>query len=490
MVLARTIGRLPLPLRVVYAVLALGLVVYAAHVTFGFTPVGGDRLLGDDLYTALMVGPTLLCLARAVLIPRERLPWLVLGIGLVGWTVGDALWSYWLDYLDDPPFPSIADAAYLVYYVLAYVAFVLLLRARLRPFRLSLSLDGIVAALGVSAVAVAVVFPFVLDATQGNTAVVAVSTAYPAGDAVLLAFTALAFALTGWRPGRAWILLGGGTLLTAVVDCVYQVQESLGQANAGDVVAWMWPAGALLVSLAAWQPPGRRVADDGGRASAALSVGFGAIALAVLAYGQVAEISPIAGLLAVGAVAAALARGGIAFRENLAMTRRSEREARTDALSGLGNRRRLMDELDVTCAEERTATLVFFDLDGFKLYNDSFGHAAGDELLARLARSLTEAVGEHGAAFRLGGDEFCVLLDGTHERDGELLGRIAASLSEPGDLVQIAASVGLVALPVEAATPADALLLADQRMYADKAMRRPAGAGRRQVELRTTVAGY
>jgi two-component system, cell cycle response regulator len=140
-------------------------------------------------------------------------------------------------------------------------------------------------------------------------------------------------------------------------------------------------------------------------------------------------------------------------------------------------------------------TLAFFDLDGFKRYNDAFGHAAGDALLARLGRRLTDAVAERGTAYRLGGDEFCVLLEGSATREGDLVRRLAATLGERGDGFEVTSSVGVIDLRDEAASPADALQLADSRMYAEKDGRRSTGRqqardvllailGEREPELR------
>jgi diguanylate cyclase (GGDEF)-like protein/PAS domain S-box-containing protein len=139
--------------------------------------------------------------------------------------------------------------------------------------------------------------------------------------------------------------------------------------------------------------------------------------------------------------------------------------AHHDALTGLPNRRRLMEELE---RMQDRRVLVFFDLDGFKLYNDSFGHPEGDLLLRRLARKLTDALGHAGLAFRLGGDEFCVLAP-MHEGDGEaLIDACCSALSEQGEGFAVTASWGAVILPDEADDATAALIMADQRMYADK----------------------
>jgi diguanylate cyclase (GGDEF)-like protein len=78
----------------------------------------------------------------------------------------------------------------------------------------------------------------------------------------------------------------------------------------------------------------------------------------------------------------------------------------TDALTGLSNRYALEDELETM---PRSGSLTFIDLDSLKRYNDQFGHARGDELLCSFSRSLCEALGGRGAAYRLAGDEFAVI---------------------------------------------------------------------------------
>jgi diguanylate cyclase (GGDEF)-like protein len=166
-------------------------------------------------------------------------------------------------------------------------------------------------------------------------------------------------------------------------------------------------------------------------------------------------------------------------------------EAVTDALTGLGNRRKLAsdlgDALDAA-APDRPSLLLLFDLNGFKGYNDTFGHLAGDALLARLGGKLADAVARHGTAYRLGGDEFCALLalDGT---DLEAVERASEALTENGERFSISASLGVVLLPHEADSADHALQLADERMYANK-RGRPTGPRdqARDVLMRTMQA--
>ncbi len=114
------------------------------------------------------------------------------------------------------------------------------------------------------------------------------------------------------------------------------------------------------------------------------------------------------------------------------------------------------------------ATLLFFDLDGFKRYNDTYGHAVGDALLVRLGSALSAVIDDHGSAYRLGGDEFCALLEGRHPAHDQLVASARTALTEHGGGFDVTTSLGVTLIPEEASTADEALRLADERMYADK----------------------
>ena len=141
----------------------------------------------------------------------------------------------------------------------------------------------------------------------------------------------------------------------------------------------------------------------------------------------------------------------------------------TDSLTDLANRRKAMSDLDRLLDEPSgESVLVILDLNGFKSYNDLFGHPAGDSLLTRLGRQLTAALAEPARAYRLGGDEFCILGPGLGAERAALEATAAAALCDHGRAFSISASYGSVLIPTEAASPAEAMRLADQRMYARK----------------------
>ncbi|HYM57588.1 MAG TPA: diguanylate cyclase [Solirubrobacteraceae bacterium] len=147
-------------------------------------------------------------------------------------------------------------------------------------------------------------------------------------------------------------------------------------------------------------------------------------------------------------------------------------EARTDELTGLPNRRALLEELEYRSNGNQSFTLTIADLNGFKRYNDTFGHPAGDALLRRLGRKLAAACEGRGIAARLGGDEFCVLFFGDMPAD-EAHALLSEALSDEGEGFDITAAAGLARVPEEARDPTAALRLADSRMYAAKVRAHP-----------------
>jgi len=169
-------------------------------------------------------------------------------------------------------------------------------------------------------------------------------------------------------------------------------------------------------------------------------------------------------------------------------TRRLE-EMLTDPLTKLGNRRKLSVDVEARLAGASVSAplvLALFDLDGFKGYNDTLGHLAGDALLTRLGARLKAAVDDHGSAYRLGGDEFCVLLHASEHELERALSAAVDALKERGERVAVGASYGAVALPAEAADLEHAIQLADERMY-ERKRGRPARPGEEVREVLASI---
>jgi diguanylate cyclase (GGDEF)-like protein len=127
-------------------------------------------------------------------------------------------------------------------------------------------------------------------------------------------------------------------------------------------------------------------------------------------------------------------------------------------------------------------TVILLDLNGFKRYNDTFGHPAGDKMLGLLGRRLGVAVRDQATGYRLGGDEFLVLVEsGVADRDA-LATRAAEALTSSGRGFDLSAAWGVASVPEEADSPDEAMQLADVRMYAQKESRRLSGSVSESVE--------
>jgi diguanylate cyclase (GGDEF)-like protein len=357
----------------------------------------------------------------------------------------------------------------------------LLAGPRVRGISASVWMDGLIAMLAVSAIGTAFVIPSIVD-TSGETAVVATNLSYPLGDLLLIALVIGGFALTSWRPGRAWTLIGGGLILFAIADSFYLYKVAQDTFVEGTWLDAIWPAGMVLIALAAWQAPPRSTthrADAWPILAVPIPVTLTLASVAVLVYGNIAHINVAALALASATVVAALLRLALSFREIRALAE-SRRQAMTDELTGLPNRRyfyeRLRKELAAADAASAPLTLLVADLDGFKELNDTLGHQAGDVLLQQLGARVLDALRAHDTLARLGGDEFAVLLPGCDCKTATaIVDQIRAILDTPftvrGLKLHVEASIGVAAFPEHAQDVDSLARRADVAMYQAKESR-------------------
>ncbi len=419
----------------------------------------GQTLVGGWLATLALAAASGSSLGRAVLREHERVPWLVVGAGLAGGTTGTALVLTRSGLVGRVP--GIEEM--LVLSSLTSLAGVLLL-VQMRPGDLvgTLWLDGVAGALAVAALA-----------TWGLSAIDSPSTALGEGYALLVlslpATAVFLLASSGWKPGRMWARLATGLLILGGAQAllIVRARERLGLLEAGLVVAgmlitfapWLSDSGERSHPLAGWQP-------------VAFSSTFSLASLGILISGSVVAVPASATALASLSLFAVVARTERGRR----ILTTSQREASTDALTGLANRRKLTIDLQERVdggGDDEPLIICLLDLNGFKRYNDTFGHPAGDELLARFGRKLEAAVARYGRAYRMGGDEFCVVASVPEGGDDALISAVVEALHEEGE-VPVGCSLGLVRVPAEAASAADALRIADTRLYFQKNRRRTA----------------
>jgi len=456
--------------------MALLVTLLAGYAVVTLESLGSESLLdffGRWVYDAIVLGAAAAVLLRGARIPTERAAWLCLGTGLLLWALGQTYYSVVLYYASPAPFPSPSDVLFLAFYPAVFLGLALLLRSRSNRDSFAW-IDSLIGALAVAAVVAALVFPPVLDALGGSSLGVAVSLAYPCADLVLVGLVAAALTGGSWRGQGTWLAIAAAFALFCVSDVVYlsvggQSTDALNLASIG------WPAAFLIFAAVAWLPASAAEPErERPHSSIVQPIVLATAVIALLALASFRDVGTIAIVLGVAAMLAVLVRLAATFRANTRMIAASREEAVTDLLTGLANRRSLNDDLEraFSSSQQQTVTvLALFDLNGFKSYNDSFGHTAGDDLLQRLGGSLDEAVSRWGRAYRLGGDEFCVLASTEAMKADAIVAAAKAALAESGTGFSITASCGTVRLPSEAPTPTEALRLADRRMYMEKGQR-------------------
>ncbi len=492
------------------ALLAGLFVLFATGV--GDRPDGAGWAAFYDLW--LYNGMLLVAAAVAVLASRrrtaDRLAWWALATAFLCNVTGNLVYTLVVAPMAEEPFPSLADLFYLAYYPPLYIALVALIRARVPRFHASMWLDGVVGALGAGAVAVAVLVGSALEVTDGDTAAVVVSLAYPIADVVLLALLVAVGAILGVRRDRTLLFLAAGFTANLGGDIVYLQLATQGVYVEGGPLDLAWLAGVALMAHAAHES--RPVVPTAGAESTrvgwrvlAVPLTCNAASLVVLGVGYGDQFHPAAAWLAVGCVLAALARTAVTFREVRAFTE-VQQQARTDDLTDLPNRRAFLLAADAVLAgatAARPAALLLLDLDGFKEVNDSLGHHAGDDLLRQIGPRLQSCLRIGDVLARLGGDEFAVLLPHAPLAEAhQLAERLRHVVLQPFAVedirLHVGVSIGVATAPVPAATVQEMLRCADVAMYTAKASREgvhvyvpdPHGGGdrlRTMEDLRTAL---
>jgi diguanylate cyclase (GGDEF)-like protein len=418
---------------------------------------------------------SLLAMAAALTLRRDRIVPLLLGGGLLLWAAGDLVSTG----LGSPASPSPADAFYVAFYPVTYVGVMMLVRRKIRHVTGAAWLDGAVAGLGAAAVCAQFAFPTMLSAAGGGATTVATDLVYPIGDLLLLALVIGASALVSGHRRTRWLLLAVGYLINAAGDTA-NLFGATGPVGAFlDAVAW--PVSSLVVSGALWLPVPRSLGSDSERAPGLLLPGSAAgAALIILVLASWRHHGQVALGLAAGTLVLAGLRAGLSLRGLRTLTEHRREQANTDELTRLANRRALFERLEHLLAEPGSldqprleVALLFVDLDRFKEVNDSFGHSVGDHLLRQLGGRLTGALRASDLLVRMGGDEFVVVLPGAgSDYAVSVAERISARLGEPFQLGDVQARVGAsIGIAVAADGAHDAATLvrrADTAMYRAK----------------------
>jgi diguanylate cyclase len=441
--------------------------------------MNGHSWVNDILQDAVYLLAALLVLTRAVAVRQDRGAWLLMAGGLSCYAAGTIYWVAVLVELDPPPYPSVADAMWLAYYPFAYAAVLRLLRARQPRISAPTWLDGLIAAACAASFASVMFLTGFAGDSGGSAWSAVVRLAYPTADIVLAGVLLGAWALSGWRTERVWMLLLAGMGINTTANGIHMFETASGIYVPGGWPDALWSVALAVIVAAAWQRPKQASNRPPARAlvGMALPAVLACASMAMLLYGSSPndpnDVLPrTSSLLAAGAIAAAIVRMLLTVRavEALADARR---QARTDDLTELPNRRLFLEALDRDLHRrdsQAPMAVAIVDLDRFKEINDSFGHHLGDRLLQMVAARLAEAFGNAGVLARLGGDEFGVLLPTAEaDRAREIAFGLLAALRRPFDLEQIAlhidASIGVAAFPDHGTDRSTLLRHADIAMY-------------------------
>jgi len=384
------------------------------------------------------------------------------GLAVAFWALGSAVASSAIFFSLSTVSNTISNVLYLLFYPFAIIGLPRLLSAQRKLSVIEL-VDSSIFGLGLSTLGSALVIKPVLPHFDGNISETFFAVMYPTADLILVCVVIVTVAMQGYS--RRGLILSIGVTVFAVADIVYLWQNINGSYLLGSLTDIGWVIGLLLIAESFWQPGIDSKARDGiSPILISISVSLSATLLALIAIRP--DYFPRFILVpAIATLALAFARMALALTQakNIGQERLL---ARTDELTGLPNRRRLVTEIDAFA--EKEGALLLLDLDGFKPINDSHGHETGDKILQQVALRFERSL-PHGALLaRLGGDEFGVLYEGGHESAVEVALALRATLSYPFHInnqeIQLGVSIGVAKNTGEK----DLLVRADNAMYKAK----------------------
>jgi two-component system cell cycle response regulator len=462
-----------------FVVLGLYLLVNVSWLLWDWIPLD-DGLVGHVMLEPINAVAALMAwrVSRTVRGSRRTaVAWRLVSLALLAQFAGGVAASIY-SLLGRSPYPSFADPLYLSFYPLMLCALLAMPHARrARSHHARFALDLAITALGAATVVWYVLIAPTARAGGQSTLQMAFSLAYPVGDVILIVGVA-SLLLRGVADStrRALWLVTAALCLFVIGDTLYAYVTLHGVFASSDALNLTYAIAFVLFILAArcqghadkavpqliksrqvsWMP------------YIAVAAGFAVLLLS--------EVSGTPGTLLIALAATALAvlvsaRQLVGQRELIAAQSELQTLATTDPLTGLGNRRRLLDDLQrqiQTMTDARPGLLMLLDLNGFKNYNDTFGHPAGDALLVRLSHTLVGAVAAFGGhAYRPGGDEFCIIAADASDRNA-LENAASRALSETGTGFTISTAFGSVVIPRDAGDATEAIRRADMAMYAEK----------------------
>ena len=383
-------------------------------------------------------------------------------LALFFWFAGSVLSSLTAVYLFTGNFQLASKFLYLLFYPCIFIAIPRLLNSNISSTFLE-NIDAAIVALGVSALASALLMKPVLPNFNGDQLETFFAIIFPVADIVLIA---LVISINPFHQiNRRSFILTFGIFAFAAADFVNLWLSRNGNYSFGSWTDSLWLLALFIIVESLWHKRDENKSPiQTHPILIAVAVLFSAVLLSLLAL----KPGYLPGFIVGPAIATlflAFIRMVVALRQ--AQEIGTERTlARTDELTGLPNRRKFMAEL-IEFSNTQGA-LLLLDLNGFKPINDQYGHEVGDQLLRAVSKRFRRSLPSHSTLARLGGDEFGALISGDFESTMEAALALHASVSYPfsiaGENIFIGVSVGFVTND----GTRDMMHRADQAMYKAK----------------------
>lgn len=444
-----------------------------------------------DLVVVLLSVLALACTSAAAVATtgRQRRAWAWQGIGLAAWLVsGLILFSYTtIGGAEAAPFPSAADAVYLLYPIGACAALVYFPPSNIR-LRTRLILDGVIVAVASFEVIWQLLLKDAYEAGPHNPMRFAVTVAYPMTDLMILAVAILVLPRVSGSQRVAVGLLTVGAAFNTVGDSANMYLGAIGQRVAADqyssimlLVYLCWAITTVFLvgaALVARRAPAVDDVDQVVSSKLDFWVPYSALAIAAMMCAPTLARGPLLTTSIVLLVAVVI-RHAMVVLDNRRLESVVTDQTLRDPLTGLANRAlfrdRVMHAIHLRQRDNRAVAVALLDLDNFRKVNAEFGHAVGDELLVLVAKRLMASVRAGDTVARTGADEFAILMEGVPDRARIVAQRVIHAFDEPfavgGQLLVVRPSVGfaMAASEVDEASAADLLSRSEIAMREAKA---------------------
>ncbi len=431
--------------------------------------------LGVVLPNLVILVSGLLCLRRSQLDRRHRASWQLLCAALVCATVCGVLRSAEsADLLTRSEF-LVADLFGLAFCPLLAFAIARFIRTDASEDTPGMWADGIVCGVGALALIAFLALDPISARIRGTQFNLTVALIYPVADVFLLVLVIAG--LRTWRHSRVGVYLVIAIGFIAVGDTARLFMAAGASHDFGTRLSYLGLAGAAFLGLMAAEPNQPIRHTPVATATLGVPFTFAMTSVGLLILDRFRAVHPLALLLGGCTLAAAAVRAALAFRELRTLTQ-TRREARTDELTQLPNRRSFSEMIarSVVRAEagREPLAVLMVDLDGFKVINDTLGHHTGDELLREVARRFSATLAPGDMLARLGGDEFGIVVlprpdpGWALEAGARLVRSLEQRMELDGVPIQVRASVGASLYPDHGNSPSPLLQRADVAMYEAK----------------------